>query len=143
MPPPAAVVPKTVVSTAGSNIASLPAGTDGSPVPTRFKSAAQTAELDPDLMVRLTATRWSMIQPDKDYEGGCVVGFLAFSFSQTGYFIYNNRIRGSWRIDELGNIKIRTKDGQRFTMILEDNQMRPAGDFGWVKRNMRFQRCPA
>ena len=82
-----------------------------------------------------------MILPDKDYEGGCVVGFLAFTFSPTGYFIFNNRIKGSWRLDELGNVKLRTRDGVRFTLILEDNILRPTANIDFLKRNQRYQKC--
>src|SRR5687767_6525818 len=107
-------------------------------------SRAQKLDLDPgaDNMVRFTRARWSMISPDKDYEGGCVVGFLAFEFSPTGYFTFNNRIRGSWRIDELGNLKLRTRDGIRFTMLVDGGTIRPSQDVGnLLKRNQTFQRC--
>jgi hypothetical protein len=95
-----------------------------------------------DSIVRFTKVRWSMILPDKDYEGGCVVGFLAFEFSATGYFSYNNHLRGAWRIDELGNLKLRTRDGLRFTMMVDGGTMRPSQDVGPLKRGFVFQRCP-
>jgi hypothetical protein len=100
--------------------------------------------LDPgvDAVARFTKARWSMITPDKDYEGGCVVGFLAFEFSPTGYFSYNNHIRGSWRIDELGNLKLRTRDGIRFTMIVDGGTIRPSQTIAFLKRSEVFQRCP-
>ena len=106
--------------------------------------ADEPADIDPgaDYMQRFTATRWSMIVPDKDYEGGCVVGFLAFSFSPTGYFIYNNKIRGSWRLDELGNLKLRTRDGVRITMLVEGNTIRPSQTILSLTRANVFQRCP-
>lgn len=90
---------------------------------------------------RFTSARWSMISPDKDFEGGCVVGFLAFQFSPTGYFTYNNRIRGSWRIDELGNLKLRTRDGFRFTLLVEGTTLRPAQTVAFLNRGQLFQRC--
>lgn len=96
---------------------------------------------DNAILARLTGSRWSLILPDKDYEGGCVVGFLAFSFSPTGYFIFNNRIKGSWRLDELGNLKLRTRDGLRFTLILEDNVLRPSANIDFLKRSQRYQKC--
>jgi hypothetical protein len=102
---------------------------------------AQENALERDIMARLTSARWSMILPAKDFEGGCVVGFLAWSFSPTGYFIYNNRIKGSWRLDELGNLKLRTRDGVRFTLIIEDNILRPTANLGFLQRFQRFQRC--
>lgn len=90
---------------------------------------------------RFTKARWSMILPDKDFEGGCVVGFLAFQFSPTGYFVFNNHIRGAWRVDELGNLKLRTRDGIRFTLMVDGNTLRPSQDIGFLKRGMIFQRC--
>jgi hypothetical protein len=101
-------------------------------------------DIDPnsDVMKRFTTTRWSMIVPDKDYEGGCVVGFLAFQFSPTGYFVFNNRIRGSWRVDELGNLKLRTRDGILFTMLVDGQQIRSTRTIGFLSRTMIFQRCP-
>jgi hypothetical protein len=106
--------------------------------------ADEPKEPDPnaDVMRLFTTTRWSMIVPDKDYEGGCVVGFLAFAFSPTGYFTFNNKIRGSWRIDELGNLKLRTRDGLLFTMLVDGQNMRPSRTIQFLSRTMIFQRCP-
>lgn len=100
--------------------------------------------MDPnaDYIKRFTATRWSMIIPDKDFEGGCVVGFLAFAFSPTGYFSFNNKIRGSWRVDELGNLKLRTRDGILFTMLVDGQQMRPSKTIQFLSRTQIFERCP-
>jgi hypothetical protein len=96
-----------------------------------------------DAITRFTGPRWSLIRPARDYEGGCVVGFLAFQFSQTGYFVFNNRVRGSWRVDELGNLKLRTRDGVSFTMIVEGNILRPAKTLPFLSRTDLYQRCPA
>lgn len=106
--------------------------------------ADETLDVDPnaDFIKRFTGPRWSMIVPDKDYDGGCVVGFLAFSFSPTGYFTFNNRIRGSWRLDELGNLKLRTRDGLLFTMLVDGQTMRPNKTIQFLSRTMIFQRCP-
>jgi hypothetical protein len=106
--------------------------------------ADEPKEPDPnaDVMRLFTTTRWSMIVPDKDYEGGCVVGFLAFAFSPTGYFTFNNKIRGSWRIDELGNLKLRTRDGLLFTMLVDGQSMRSSKTIQFLSRTMIFQRCP-
>jgi hypothetical protein len=109
--------------------------------------AAYTQEPRPndpaaDNVSRFTKARWSMISPDKDYEGGCLVGFLAFEFSATGYFSFNNHLRGAWRIDELGNIKLRTRDGVRFTLVVDGSTMRPTSDVPPLKRSQVFQRCP-
>ena len=103
-----------------------------------------TMQIDPnsDSIKRFTGPRWSMIVPDKDYEGGCVVGFLAFSFSPTGYFVYNNRIRGSWRVDELGNLKLRTRDGLQFTLLVNGQTLRPSRTTEFLTRAMLFERCP-
>jgi hypothetical protein len=89
-----------------------------------------------------TATRWSMIRPARDFEGGCVVGFLAFQFSPTGYFVFNNRIRGSWRIDELGNLKLRTRDGILFTLLVDGSTLRSTVNLPFLRRTDLYQRCP-
>jgi hypothetical protein len=70
------------------------------------------------------------------------VGFLAFEFNATGYFSYNNHLRGAWRIDELGNLKLRTRDGLRFTLLVDGNTIRPSQDIGPLRRGYVFQRCP-
>ncbi|HKU41652.1 MAG TPA: hypothetical protein VJR89_26020 [Polyangiales bacterium] len=104
-------------------------------------AAAQTTNPGADIE-RFTKARWSQIYPDKDFEGGCVVGFLAFQFSATGYFIYNNHIKGAWRVDELGNLKLRTREGLRFTLMVDGNTLRPSQDVaGVLKRSTTFQRC--
>jgi hypothetical protein len=105
---------------------------------------AQQAQQDQDAasVEHYTATRWSMIRPNRDFQGGCVVGFLAFQFSPTGYFAYNNHTRGSWRIDEIGNLKLRTRDGQAFTLIVEGDTLRTTSTLPFIKRTDLFQRCP-
>jgi hypothetical protein len=106
--------------------------------------ADEPLDIDPnaDLIKRFTGPRWSMIVPDKDYEGGCVVGFLAFLFSPTGYFTFNNKIRGSWRVDELGNLKLRTRDGLAFTLLVSGDTVRSNKTIQFLSRTMIFQRCP-
>jgi len=106
--------------------------------------ADEPLDIDPAAtkLERFTATRWSLISPDKDYEGGCVVGFLAFQFSPTGYFTYNNRIHGSWQIDELGNLKLRTRSGVRFTLLVQGTTLRPSQTVAFLKRSHLYQRCP-
>jgi hypothetical protein len=101
------------------------------------------ADVNTDAMMRFTGPRWSQIRPDKDFNGGCVIGFLAFQFSPTGYFVFNNRIRGSWRVDELGNLKLRTKDGITFTLVIEGDTMRPTRNLPFMNRTFQYQRCPA
>jgi hypothetical protein len=96
---------------------------------------------DIDATSRFTGPRWSMIRPSRDFEGGCVIGFLAFQFSPTGYFVYNNHVRGSWRVDEIGNLKLRTRDGVVFTLVVDGNTLRPTRTLPFVKRTDLFQRC--
>jgi len=106
--------------------------------------ADEPLDVDPvaQRIERFTATRWALISPDKDYEGGCVVGFLAFQFSPTGYFTYNNRIHGSWQIDELGNLKLKTRNGVRLTLLVQGSTLRPSQTVAFVKRSHLYQRCP-
>jgi hypothetical protein len=105
--------------------------------------AQSTPSTDPNdtAISKFTGARWSLISPDKDFEGGCVVGFLAWEFSPTGYFTYNNRIRGSWRIDELGNLKLRTRDGVRLTLLVEGTTLRPSRNFAFLRRAELYQKC--
>ena len=103
---------------------------------------AQQADPEAPLVTHFTSTRWSMIRPARDFEGGCVVGFMAFSFSETGYFVFNNRVRGSWRIDELGNLKMRTRDGTQFTLLVDGDTLRTYVNLPFIRRTDLFQRCP-
>jgi hypothetical protein len=105
--------------------------------------AQQSGPLDPgaDAMNRFVGPRWSMIRPPKDFDGGCVIGFYAFQFSSTGYFVFNNHVRGSWRVDEIGNLRLRTRDGLTFILIVEGNIIRPARNLPFAKRTWQFQRC--
>ena len=105
--------------------------------------AQSSSDPDAPAVSRFTGPRWSMIRPARDFEGGCVVGFLAFSFSETGYFVFNNRVRGSWRIDELGNLKLRTRDGLQFTLYVEGDTLRTYDKLPFIKRTDLFQRCPS
>jgi hypothetical protein len=100
-------------------------------------------DLNGEALSRFTGPAWSLVYPDRDYQGGCVIGFLAFRFSPTGYFVYNNRIRGSWRVDELGNLLLRTKDGVKFTLIVDGNTLHPTENLPFARRFYQFQRCPA
>jgi hypothetical protein len=100
-------------------------------------------DLNGEALRRFTGPAWSLVFPDRDYQGGCVVGFLAFKFSPTGYFIYNNRLKGTWRVDELGNLLMRTRDGLRFTLIVEGNTLHPTENLPFARRFYQFQRCPA
>jgi hypothetical protein len=93
-------------------------------------------------MLRFTAARWSQIRPNRDFEGGCVVGFLSFQFSPTGYFSFNNHIRGAWQVDEIGNLKLKTREGVRFTLIVMGDQLRPSAELPFIHRTDLFQRCP-
>lgn len=101
------------------------------------------ADVNTDTMMRFTGPRWSQIRPDRDFNGGCVIGFLAFQFSPTGYFVFNNHIRGSWRVDELGNLRLRTRDGLVFTLVVEGDTLRPTRNLPFMKRTFLYQRCPA
>jgi hypothetical protein len=109
-------------------------------------AAAQTMDRsaeNPDANAKFTSVRWSQIRPEKDFQGGCVVGFLAFRFDPTGYFIFNNHVRGAWWIDELGNLILRTRDGLRFTLIVDGDTIRPNKNLPFMRRTFQYKRCPA
>jgi hypothetical protein len=99
-------------------------------------------DVNGEAMRRFTGPAWSLVFPDRDYQGGCVIGFLSFRFSPTGYFVYNNRLRGSWRVDEMGNLLLRTKDGLKFTLIVEGTTLRPVENLPFARKFYQFQRCP-
>jgi|GEM_PF-6833488 len=99
-------------------------------------------DLNGEAMRRFTGPAWSLVYPDRDYQGGCVIGFLSFRFSPTGYFVYNNRLRGSWRVDEMGNLLLRTKEGLKFTLIVEGTTLRPVENLPFARKFYQFQRCP-
>ena len=99
-------------------------------------------DLNGEAMRRFTGPAWSLVYPDRDYQGGCVIGFLSFRFSPTGYFVYNNRMRGSWRVDEMGNLLLRTKDGLKFTLVVEGNTLHPVENLPFARKFYQFQRCP-
>ncbi len=96
------------------------------------------------LAVKLVGTRWALIQPERDYQGGCDVGFLAFRFIADGYFIYNNRLVGTWRVDNAGTLKLRTRAGVQLTLSVDGDTMRPLQNYPlpFMRRLNVYQRCP-
>lgn len=100
------------------------------------------AELDDPELSELANTVWAMTLPERDFAGGCVVGFLAFKFLPNGYFIYNNRISGWWRLDLVsGNIRMRTREGLRFLLAKEANELRVPQNTPFLRRGNLFQKC--
>jgi hypothetical protein len=99
---------------------------------------------------------WSQIQPNYSYLNGCSTGYRAFLFADTGYFLFDNRIHGSWRVDRLGNLVLRTKEGQDLRLyydrpttlhpIVPTNQLTnqppnpPSGTF-YFRRTDLFEEC--
>jgi hypothetical protein len=100
------------------------------------------AELDDPELSELANTVWAMVLPERDFAGGCVVGFLAFKFLPNGYFIYNNRISGWWRLDtKSGNVRMRTREGQRFVLIKDADTLRVPQNLPFLRRGNQFQKC--
>ena len=62
---------------------------------------------------------WSQIRPDYSYLNGCVTGYRAFVFRDDGYFTFNQHIHGSWRIDQQGNLVVRSKTGQQLILVFD------------------------
>ena len=87
-------------------------------------------------------SRWVLQRPGQDPTDGCVGGFFSFQFSPTGYFVYNNKIRGSWVVDGLGNIRLKTSTGQMLKLIVAGNTLRPPGNIGFLLKKNVFERCP-
>ena len=87
-----------------------------------FAGAARSADnSDGDLVLpdRFTQHNWSQIVPNHDYLEGCVTAYRAFQFNPLGYFIFDRRIHGTWRVDSRGNLVLQTRDGIRFTLIYD------------------------
>lgn len=96
---------------------------------------------DPELSV-LANTVWAMTLPERDFAGGCVVGFLAFKFQANGYFLYNNRISGWWRFDLATNkVRLRTHQGKPFMLSLEGDVLKVPQNTPFLKRGNEFKKC--
>jgi hypothetical protein len=87
-------------------------------------------------------TRWVLQRPDQDPTDACVGGFFSFQFSATGYFVYNNRFRGSWRVDTQGNLRLKTSKGQMLLLLANGTTLRAAGNAGFLLKKNVFERCP-
>ncbi len=99
-------------------------------------------QLDDPELSELANTVWAMTLPERDFAGGCVVGYLAFKFQPNGYFIYNNRISGWWRLDTATNrVRMRTKEGKTFFLAKEGNTMRSAQNLPFLRRGNEFTKC--
>jgi hypothetical protein len=62
---------------------------------------------------------WSQIRPDYSYLNGCVTGYRAFTFRADGYFTFNQHVHGSWRVDQQGNLVLRSKTGQQIILVYD------------------------
>jgi hypothetical protein len=65
---------------------------------------------------------WSQARPNLDYQYGCDTGWHSFSFREGGYFVYDGKVTGSWWIDHLGNIGVRTTAGERLLLFYDMHQ---------------------
>jgi hypothetical protein len=86
-------------------------------------------------------SRWVLQRPDQDPTDACVGGFFSFQFSATGYFVYNNRHRGSWRVDTQGNLRLKTSKGQQLLLLATGATLRAAGNAGFLSKKNVFERC--
>jgi hypothetical protein len=91
---------------------------------------------------RFSGTYWSQIYPKRDYDRGCAIGFLAFEFQPAGYFIFDRKVTGSWQVDELGNLKLRTKQGEVLKLVVHSDTLEATSELGLVKRAYLYQKCP-
>jgi hypothetical protein len=87
-------------------------------------------------------TRWVLQRPGQDPTDACVGGFFTFQFSPTGYFVYNNHVRGSWRVDGQGNIRLKTSKGQLLMLLASGSTLRAPGNVGFLLKKNVFERCP-
>jgi hypothetical protein len=99
---------------------------------------------------------WSQIRPNYSYLNGCETGYRAFSFTRDGYFVFDNKVHGSWRVDRLGNLVLRTKEGRQLKLshnqsgllvpVVSNNQLtkgppNPASGEFYFRRTDLFQQC--
>lgn len=93
----------------------------------------------------MTKHFWSQIYPNLNYLNGCLTGYRAFVFSPNGYFIFNQRIHGNWRIDWQGNLVLKTQNGQNFRLYRGGpDTLRPANStriVSFLARNQVFKEC--
>lgn len=109
--------------------------------------------MDSDVFV---GSYWSQIRPNYEYLNGCETGFRSFSFTRDGYFVFDNKVHGSWRVDRLGNLVLRTKEGKELKLshnqsgllvpIVSNNQLamgppNPASGGFYFRRTDQFQQC--
>ncbi|MDB4976789.1 MAG: hypothetical protein JWN48_5130 [Myxococcaceae bacterium] len=86
-------------------------------------------------------TRWSLVKPDGDFEDGCATGYMTFQLRPNGYFIFNNRISGSWSVNKTGNVRLRVRNGGTVLLTIEGKTAHVARNPLFTKRGHAFQRC--
>jgi hypothetical protein len=91
---------------------------------------------------RMSGAYWAQIYPNRDFDRGCAIGFLSFDFQPGGYFIFDRKVTGSWQIDVIGNIKLRTKQGEVLKLIVNGDTLQATTDLGLVKRADLYRKCP-
>ena len=123
-----------------------------------FPGARAIAQESSDSLVvdSFVGTYWSQIRPNYAYLNGCETGFRSFSFTRDGYFVFDNKVHGSWRVDRLGNLVLRTKEGKQLRLahsqsgllvpIVSNNQLaagspNPASGEFYFRRTDLFQQC--
>jgi len=83
-------------------------------------ASAQNLRYDPTIF---TSSKWVQVSPDYSYLNGCVTGYRAFDFSDTGYFTLDNKVHGDWKEGGNGNITIRIRlgpqEGQSILLIFD------------------------
>jgi hypothetical protein len=96
-------------------------------------------DLDP--RAEFAGTRWYLTIAEREAAEDCDSGYMTFYFDKTGYFMFNRRMRGSWRIDELGNIRLRTRDGLNLILLVQEEALAPASNAGFMRRRDVYKRC--
>jgi hypothetical protein len=116
------------------------------PISTALGVPGFAADIDlQEARERLTQHYWSQIYPNRDYLDGCLTGYRAFVFDKSGYFVFDRKTHGTWRVDRLGNLVLRTREGEvfRLSRVGENGLRPPNADFlpSFLARNQVFQRC--
>jgi hypothetical protein len=102
---------------------------------------AQTTDPDDVSADRFISHNWSQIFPDYGFRRGCVNGYQAFAFLDNGAFVFNHRVRGSWRIDGQGNMSLRTQQGTQFRLLFDGSALTSPVATAYFRRSARFAEC--
>jgi hypothetical protein len=90
---------------------------------------------------RYANTRWSKVMPDGGFEDGCASGYMTFQLKSNGFFIFNNRITGIWSASRPDMLFLRTRQGLRFFLQINEEESSVGSNLPFARKNNVFRRC--